>query len=204
MNVSPDALPDLGYTLDEELPHDQLVPFVQTYCRKRNPYTVFYWAFNLALILLFLILLFRQPRAALSTSLNQAALGMALFLLVLLPVHEWLHGLAYKHFGASRVTFVAQWRQLVFYCLADRFVANSTELLVVALTPFVVINTLLIAGMALATPPLFWALFGALILHTGGCFGDVGMVSYFYTNRHRNPCTYDDAQQHKSFFFVRA
>lgn len=204
MNVSPDALSDLGYTLDKALPHDQLVPFVQTYCRKRNPYTIGYWAFNVGLGLLFLVLLFRQPRAALATSLSQAALGMVLFLLVLLPLHEWLHGLVYKRVGASRVSFVAQWRQLVFYCLADRFVANSTELVVVALTPFVVINTLLIAGMALAAPPLFWTLFGALILHTGGCFGDVGMVSYFYTNRHRNPCTYDDAQLRTSFFFVRA
>ncbi|MEZ0610359.1 DUF3267 domain-containing protein [Fibrella sp. WM1] len=204
MTVSPEVLSDLGYTLDEELPHEQLVPFVQTYCRKRNPYTVFFWAFNIVLVVLFLVFLYRQPRGTIATSLNQASLGMAFFLVVLLPVHELLHGLAYKLLGATRISIVAQWRQLVFYCLADRFVANATELRLVALTPFVVINTLLIVGMALASPPLFWMFFGALILHTGGCFGDFGMVSYFYTNRHRNPCTYDDAQLHKSFFFVKA
>lgn len=203
MKVKPEQLPSLGYRLDNELNHTQLIPFVKSNLRQRNPVSLFYWSFNVVTFAGFIYFLIREQRLTTFQCLMQAFLGVFLFFIILLPVHELIHGLFYKILGAKKVSFAAQWRQLVFYGVADGFVADMKEFLIVALTPFIIINSALVLFMFFASSNLFWTLFGALILHTGGCFGDYGLVSYFYNNRKQSPCTYDNAADKKTFFYLK-
>ncbi|MGJ8868839.1 hypothetical protein, partial [Salmonella enterica] len=46
--------------------------------------------------------------------------GCALTFL-LIPIHEGLHGIAYKMCGAPTVTFAANWKKLYFMAIADKF-----------------------------------------------------------------------------------
>jgi hypothetical protein len=50
---------------------------------------------------------------------------------------------------------------------------------------------------------MMWVLFGALLIHTGGCYGDFGLVSYLWQKRKFKPVTYDDVLESKTFFYVK-
>ena len=201
--TSPEQLAAAGYRLHHELAHDALVPFVKAQLKPLSPVSVFYWVFNLLLVAAILYFLFAQPRMAWPVALSNLSLGFLLFLTLLLPLHEWVHGLVYRWLGAPKVRYVAHWRQLVFYCVADQFVAGPRSFLWVALAPFVLINSLLLLALAFAGPALFYVLLGALLLHSGGCSGDFGLVAYFYNHRHQHPVTYDDVGLQKSFFYLK-
>ncbi|MBN8826832.1 MAG: DUF3267 domain-containing protein [Spirosoma sp.] len=190
--------------MDQELDHSELVPFVKANLRKINPVSIFYWTFNTAVVAALIVFLVQEERLPVLEAITKLFLGVFIFFVILLPIHELIHGFFYKAAGAQNVQFTAHWRTLVFYCLADNFVADSKSFLVVALTPFLIINSVLIGLMFFASPTLFYSLFGALLIHTGGCFGDFGLVSYFYENRQRKPVTYDDAQAKKSYFLLRS
>ncbi|WP_245859824.1 DUF3267 domain-containing protein [Spirosoma aerolatum] len=203
MNVKPQELISLGYHMDQELDHSELVPFVKTNLKRINPVSIFYWGFNIVVVVALIFFLIQEKRLPVSEAITKLFLGVFIFFVILLPIHELIHGFFYKVAGAQNVQFTAHWRTLVFYCLADNFVADAKSFLVVALTPFLMINSGLIAMLFFVSPALFYTLFGALLLHTGGCFGDFGLVSYFYENRQRKPVTYDDAQAKKSYFLLR-
>ena len=204
MNVKPQDLPSLGYRMDHELDHSELVPFVKTNLSKLNPVSVFYWAFNIVMGGVLLYFLIQEKRLPLFDAITKFCSGALVFFVILLPLHELIHGFVYKLAGAPNVQFTAHWRTLVFYCLADNFVTDTKSFLMVALSPFLIINAMLIVLLFFASPALFYVLFGALFLHTGGCFGDFGLVSYFYTHRQNHPVTYDDAQAKKSYFLLRS
>jgi Putative zincin peptidase len=136
-------------------------------------------------------------------TLMQVFLGVFLFFIILLPVHELIHGLFYKLFGATNISFAGEWRKLIFYCVADGFVITSNAFVFIALAPFVIISTVLVIAMLFSSGSFFYLLFGSLILHTGGCFGDFSLASYFYNNRKKKPVTYDDASNKKSYFFIK-
>jgi hypothetical protein len=202
MKLKPQELTSLGYCLDKELDHSELIPFVKANMKQTNPLSVFYWAFNLAAIALFIFFIIQETRLSIGEAFAKFLLGFFLFFLVLLPIHELIHGLFYKLSGAPDVKFAAQWRKLIFYCVADGFVADTKSFLLVALTPFLIINACLIIMMFYATPGLFYTFLGALILHTGGCFGDFGLASYLYNHKLSRPVTYDDAAGKKTYFFL--
>lgn len=204
MRVKTKDLPSLGYYLNKELDHSELVPFVKENLRTINPFSIFYWAFNVAAIAALILFLIQEKRLPVFEAVTKLFLGVFLFFVILLPIHELIHALFYRIAGAQTVKFSAQWRKLVFYCIADNFVAGKNSFLLVALTPFFIINSILILLMFMAHATFFYTLYGALILHTGGCFGDFGLVSYFYNNRKDQPVTYDDAGKSKSFFFLKS
>jgi hypothetical protein len=203
MNLTPSELLTNGYKLDIHLNHSELLPFVRLQLRTKNVFSAFYWLFNVAAFCTFIFFLIQEERLPTIECVLQAFLGVFVFFFVLLPLHEGIHGLFYKLKGATKVTFTAQWDKLVFYVLADKFVVNKKEFFWIALSPFVILNTLLIITMFFVTATWFWTLFGALMLHTGGCFGDFGLVSYFHNNRKQYPCTYDDTESKMSFFFLK-
>jgi hypothetical protein len=124
-------------------------------------------------------------------------------LFILLPLHEWIHGLAYRKVGADKVSYVAQWRKLVFYAMADRFVAGKKEFYLVAFAPCIVINLLLLLGFFIFSVQTEFIFLSALLLHMSGCIGDFAMVSFFYEHQDKEVYTYDDALAAKTYFYAR-
>ncbi|MEM6346898.1 MAG: DUF3267 domain-containing protein [Bacteroidota bacterium] len=203
MNIRPQDLARLGYEQLDELDHTELIPFVQENLARRNFWSLFYWTINV-LGFLGIILLFWKAIAwedmSFWSGLKYTAFGVSASLL-LIPLHEAIHALAYKIVGAKKTSYDANWRQFYFMAIADKFVANRREFQVVALAPFVVIST------ALLTPAIFLSLpwqfgLGALVLtHASFCAGDFGLLSYFAFRRHYEVVTYDDKANKISFFF---
>jgi hypothetical protein len=203
MNVQADQLPGLHYRPFAELEHARLVPFTRENIRPGPPVSTAYWVCNAALAGFIGLQLVRQDDAPLPEVLARLGLGFFVFFVVLLPLHELIHGLAYKLAGAKTVSYHADWRRFTFYAAADRFVASTREFYAVALAPFVILNAGLLLGYALAEPPVAWVCLGALLLHTGGCAGDFALVNFLHRHRRKALVTYDDVGAAKSFFYAR-
>ena len=77
-------------------------------------------------------------------------LGCAL----IIPVHEFIHWIAYKKEGANDVRFGAIWKSFVFYAAAHNFAADYKTFRRIALAPFYILSVLLI--LLLLSPVPLW------------------------------------------------
>jgi hypothetical protein len=181
-----------------EVEHTNLVPFLKPQLTLNRIWGRVYWLFNAATIL-FIIYYLIASHASFDDSVKNLGLGFALFF-ILLPVHEGIHALAYKLMGAPQIGFGADWRKFIFYAVADQFVIGERKFMVVALSPFVLINVSLLLFMILF-PPSTLLFLGALSLHTAGCFGDFALVSFMHHHSERRIVTMDSVAENKTFFF---
>lgn len=199
--VSIPAIPP-GYEVHHHLKHRELIPFVQTYLRKYGNLPVLsYWISNLLILIGGIISIVYTP-APFVASLLKFTAGLALFV-VLIPLHELLHGLAYRLCGAPVVSYHAALKNFMFYALADRFVIGRKAFLFVAFTPFVVISLFLVAALFMAEGSWFWFWWAALLMHTSGCAGDFALAGYFWENRAREPLTFDLKDDEVTVFLRR-
>lgn len=188
------------------LRHDELLPFVQEEFSRRSFILRFYILLNILLLLLMLVLGAWQAHQGLITAgaiIRYSTLGLALALTVLVPVHEAIHGLAYKLVGAPRVQFGADIRKFIFYALADHFVVGRPAFRLVALAPFAAISFCVLCCIFFVPLTYQWLLLGVLLMHTGACAGDFAMLSFFRRYRDKEIYTYDDVPNRVSYFFRR-
>ncbi len=186
----------------DEIDHDNLVPAIQRHFRPTTPVKVAYLLANAAVGA---VLVFRWVKAGPSflEGFPNLCLGMVLGYLILLPIHELVHSLAYRMLGATTTKVVYHWKTLNAYCVADRFVVNGREFLIVCLAPFVVLNAILIAAIGLVGGfPVF--LWGMLLLHVGACSGDFALASFAWMHRRDGLQTYDDVTAKRSYFYGAA
>lgn len=125
----------------------------------------------------------------------------ALLAFALMPLHEGLHGLAYKVAGARDVRYRFLWKRLMAYAIAHRFVAGKREFFWTAILPTLVINPVLLA-LAFTTPAdqrLTWL--SALFVHVAFASGDFALINFFHVHGSREPWTFDDADEETSYFF---
>jgi hypothetical protein len=133
------------------------------------------------------------------------AFGIAFGLLfvVILPLHEALHAIAYRMVGARDIRWDYSARMMAVWVIAHRFVADTRAFVFVALAPFVVINALLVAAALLFPKYALLALF-LLLWHLHGCAGDWSLLNFVWSHRERGFWTYDDAEAGRSYFYGRA
>lgn len=102
-------------------------------------------------------------------------LGAVIAIVVVLPLHELIHGIAIRMVG-HKARYGIKLDKGVLYATADQALFRKREYLLVALAPLVVITLL---GMFLMLiVPWQWAYFVALgvIINAGGAIGDLWMV----------------------------
>jgi hypothetical protein len=196
-----DQIENHGYTLHAKLLHADLMSFIKPYLKPNNPIMLFYWIFNIAIIAATVLGMYISEEKN-SIMLDKFFLGFILFFL-LIPFHEWIHGIGYKLAGATSVSYKAEWKKLVFYAMADKFVAYKKPFVALAIAPFVIINLLLIIGVFISSGAWMWLFVGGLFMHTSGCAGDFALMSYFYTFWELDPVTYDDIERKTSYFYIK-
>lgn len=206
MKITPGELAANGFVLLDQFNHQEALAFVREYSKRNNRYTLAYKACNLFIIALLGYWFWYNHRYNL-VSFNQGISSMCLgfaFLVPLIPIHEWIHGVAYKAVGAVTTSYHMNLRKFYFFALADQFVAGWREFRLVALAPFVIISVLLIALMLLSTNEWTFAFLGALLMHTACCTGDFALLSYFLEHADQEVVTYDDKKTGTSYFYGRA
>jgi hypothetical protein len=182
------------------LEHRNLAQQVRPYLGRLTLITAGYWLINGIAAGFALWLSSRQPEFSLG--LSYICLGMVLGYLVLLPVHETIHALAYRALGYGTVSIQYEFRRLTAYCIADRQVVDAGRFAVVCLAPFSILNLFLVVAVAMASGVPQVLLAGALLLHIGACSGDIALVNLLWLNRDRRVFTYDDQSNAESRFIA--
>jgi len=193
-----------GYTLLATLNHKELVPFLKPYLFKWNRYAVLYHIITFLLCFVITIVLgYRVGRYGFNFDMVAHFLYGFGFALLVLPLHELLHGIAYKMVGAPKVSYGGDIKKFVFFAVADNFVVSYREFRFVALAPFVVITSIAI-GMCFVLP-ISWAytMLGVILVHSMFCGGDFGLLSFFREHRQQEVITYDDVANKVSYFYSK-
>jgi hypothetical protein len=187
-----------------ELKHDELMFFVASQVRPRGLPMQLFYIMNLPLLgyIFYKIyqIIFISP-VNWFYLVGIVLLGLLIFALVIIPLHEILHVLAFRMLGARKTSIHAQWNRMLFYAIADKFVMNSREFIFLALFPFVLINLALIAGVMFLHDEYKVLSLVALFFHFTGCIGDFALLNYLFQNKDKRILNYDDEALGMSYFY---
>lgn len=194
------ALEAAGYREAARMGYNDLVTFLQPQLRSRSRVMLLFWVLNLLLLAAVVLRAWRLPAG--SDWLGAIGLGFAASFL-LIPLHEWIHALAFRSLGATRIFYGANWKKLYFYAGADFFVLGATGFTRVALAPCLLIGSLLLLPAIYVNPYGQLLLLATALLHTAMCAGDFALLAWFDDHRHQKPLTFDDHAAGVSYFYVR-
>jgi hypothetical protein len=133
--------------------------------------------------------------------LSGIAVGAGAAIVVGVPLHEAIHGLAYRALGARDIRWTVSIRARIATVSAHRFVVSRPEVMFVAASPWVVITGLLCVASA-RTPWLRPAVMTAMMMNHFASRGDWAYLSYFWRTRGRAIYAFEDVEAQKSWFFA--
>jgi hypothetical protein len=206
MKLTPESIEESGYILLDRLDHKELIPFVRFYLNKRTTISIFYTLCNLLIagsIGFYFWLSYSADIIDIGSAITYFSYGLALAF-GLLPIHEYIHVLAYRSQGALETSYDVNWKKFYFMAVANHFVANRREFQIVALAPFVIISTVLSILLFFTNPFWTFTILGMLLTHTAFSSGDFGLLSYFEFHHDKDMVTYDDREQKLSYFYGKS
>ncbi len=197
---------DPRFQLLDKLHYDDIVEFATEYIRKRTRSMFFY----LVLVIIFFILqwsaflygIFARNMNTVSL-LKQFLYGLIISLTIVIPLHELIHALGYFLMGARKIRFGAVLKHFAFYAVADDFVANRNAFIFLALSPFVIVSLLNLAGFVFVQGYASYTYISVLFFHATMCAGDFAMLSYFEFHRDKELYTFDDVGKKISYFYYK-
>lgn len=197
---------DSRFQLLDKLHYDDIVDFATEYVRKRTRSMFFY----LVLVIIFFILqwsaflygIFARDMNTISL-LKQFLYGLIISLTIVIPLHELIHALGYFLLGARKIRFGAVLKHFAFYAAADDFVANRNAFIFLALSPFVIVSLLNVAGFIFVHGYASYTYISVLFFHATMCAGDFAMLSYFEFHRDKELYTFDDVGKKISYFYYK-
>ena len=197
---------DSRFQLLDKLHYDDIVDFATEYVRKRTRSMLIY----LVLIIVFFILqwsaflygIFARDMNTISL-LKQFLYGLIISLTIIIPFHELIHALGYFLLGARKIRFGAVLKHFAFYAVADDFVANRNAFIFLALSPFVIVSLLNLAGFVFVQGYASYTYISVLFFHATMCAGDFALLSYFEFHRDKELYTFDDVGKKISYFYYK-
>ena len=203
--LHPEDLKEPEYELLDTIDHDDLISFIKQAFQHKNWVFYFHNILNLVFVAFFFGLMIKDVfngHLRLSREFGYFSMGAGITFL-LIPVHEFIHALAYKSIGAKNTSYDMNLRKFYFLAMADKFVVGQADFRKVILAPFTMISVLCILFMFLVPGIWIFAPLGVLLTHTLFCSGDFGLLCYLETNKDKEIYTYDDKAEGQSFFFSR-
>lgn len=195
-----------SFQLLDKLHYDDIVDFATKYVRKRTRSMFIY----LVLLIIFFCLLwsafffgiFARDMNTVSL-LKQFLYGLIISLTIVIPFHELIHALGYFLLGAKKIRFGAVLKHFAFYAVADDFVAGRNAFIFLALSPFIVVSLLNLAGFIFVQGYASYTYISVLFFHATMCAGDFAMLSYFEFHRDKELYTFDDVGKKTSYFYYK-
>ena len=194
---------DPGYRLVMELDFNDMIPFVLSNIRRRSIVSILFAMANLGMVFFivwYVITGVTGSQITWHAILRQSVMGIVSGSILVIPLHEILHGLAYRVLGARKIKFGVDFQQFIFFVTADRYPVTSRELSFLAMTPFLLIN--LAAGVMSITliPQLTLLLAFMLLSHNIMCIGDFALVNFVLPLKGRI-FNFDKPEIKKSYFY---
>lgn len=184
------------------IPYDELVTFVLEYIRRKSPLMIFFWSACLFFALIALMVRINiSGYYPLKNIMLHTLLGLVVFPVLFIPVHELLHIIPYYLTGAKRIRIGMDLKQYLFYVTAHRYVAGRTQFSFVGLFPFITTSVAFLL-LVFALPGLWkWSLSLFLFVHSTMCAGDFAMLNFYYLNRRKKIYTCDDFDKKIAYFY---
>jgi hypothetical protein len=205
MKIRPELLPEKGYFLLDKLEHKELAIFLSKYLNKRTTISIIFYGLNIFFLLVAMFLFVINFQQGMLTNLDWAYhyfIGFSIsFLLV--PLHEYIHVLAYKSLGAKNTSYDSNIKKFYFMALADKFVANKNEFRIVALAPFISITFISLLLLTISSYNWSLTILGILLCHTAMSSGDFALLCFFEFHSDKEVVTYDDVENKISYFYGR-
>jgi hypothetical protein len=197
---------DPHFQLLDKLHYDDILDFATEYVRKRTRSMSSY----LILVIVFFVLqwsaflygILANDMNAISL-LKQFLYGLIISLTIVIPFHELIHASVYLLLGAKKIRFGAVLKHFAFYAVADDFVANRNAFLSLALSPFIVVSLLNLAGFIFVHGYASYTYISVLFFHATMCAGDFALLSYFEYHRDKELYTFDDVGNKISYFYFK-
>ena len=203
----------MAFTIDElddpsrfrlllTISYGDIVSFVIDYIKRKTNLTVFFW--GVCLIFFGISVIIRIDIAGLfelRKIFYHTMLGLIVFPILIIPIHEGLHVIPYFISGARNIKIGMDFNQFMFYVTAHRHVASPLQFRIVALIPFVIISLSALL-LTLYLPGLWkWSFSLFLLAHTTMCAGDFAMLNFYHINKRKKIYTWDDADLKEAYFY---
>ena len=182
-----------------------MLKFVLEYLRKKSTFMIltFWTSCALFFVLSVAIRISISGTFTAGSVIMHSILGLIVFPVLIIPVHEVLHIIPYYLFGARNIKIGMDLKQYLFYVTAHKFVADRQQFRIVALFPFVLINLTLLILIILLPPLWKWSLSIFLFIHTTACAGDFALLNFYFLNRDKDIYTWDDAEKKETYFYEK-
>lgn len=185
-----------------KVPYDELISFILDYLRRRTNLMIFFW--SVCLIFAGLALMIRIDIAGYFPFKNlffHSFLGLVVFPLLIIPIHELLHVIPFLLSGARKIRAGIDLKQYLFYVTAHRHVVGARDFKLVAYAPFIILNVIFLVLIFLLPGLWKWSLSLLLFIHTTMCAGDFALLNFFRINKKRKVYTWDDADAKIAYFY---
>jgi hypothetical protein len=182
--------------------YKELVPFILDYLKRKSTLMIFFWFVCITILIGSIqIRISVAGYFHINEILFHSVLGLIIFPILCIPVHEILHIIPYVLSGAKRIRVGMDLKQYLFYVTAHRYVATSLQYKIVAIFPFFLISALLIY-LVIMLPGLWkWSLSIFLFVHTTMCAGDFALLNFYFLNRKKKIYSWDDADEKMAYFY---
>jgi hypothetical protein len=128
-------------------------------------------------------------------------LGIIVFPLACIPVHELLHIIPYYLTGARDIRIGMDMKQYMVYVAAHRYVTTKGQYHLVALFPFISMSIVLIY-LVFTLPGLWkWSLSLLTFVHATMCAGDFAMLNFYAVHPGKKIYTWDDFDDKTAYFY---
>ena len=197
---------DHSFRLLDELRYDSIVEFASEYIRKSTrtmtTFIVIIIAFFVIQWSAFVYGIVVEDMSAVSL-LKQFLYGLISSLTIIIPAHELIHAMGYFILGARKIRFGAAIKHFAFYAVADDFVANRNGFIFLAISPFIIVSLLMLAGFIFVPGYAAYTYISAMFFHATMCAGDFAMLSYFEYHGTKELYTFDDVKNKTSYFYYK-
>ncbi len=185
-----------------EIPYNKLIDFILEQIRKSSGVTLFFWSICfLFLVIAIIVRVNIQGSFPFSNIFLHTILGLVVFPLLSVPIHELMHIMLYFLSGARKIRIGMDLSQFIFYVTAHRYVTGRVKFIIVAVAPFLIISIIMLFLVLSVSGLWKWSLSLFLFFHTTACAGDFAMVNFYWLNRKKKIYTWDDADEKIAYFY---
>ena len=182
--------------------HD-LVPFIIDHLKKRSALIIFYWAACILFLVNTIFIRINIGHYPFAGIFFQFTLGLLIYPLICIPIHESLHIIPYFLSGARNIRVGMDLKQYLFYVTAHRYVATPIQFRIVAIIPFIIISITMVV-LIIILPGLWkWGLSLFLFVHATMCAGDFALLNFYFLNRAKKIYTWDDADKKEAYYYEK-
>jgi hypothetical protein len=186
------------------LSYNDVIDFVLDHIRKRSWLMILFWsACIFFLVLALAIRLNISGHFPWKNILFHSFLGLIVFPVLCIPVHEILHIVPYFLAGARSIRVGIDLRQYIFYVTAHRHVAGPVQFSIIATAPFLLISIALLVLIYFLPGLWKWSLSLFLFVHATMSAGDFALLNFYQLAGWKRIYTWDDADLKESYFYER-